>query len=504
MTLAIFTLLYNTSYLPGSLLLGSIVKEMLQEFGLDIKLGVLIDKLVFSEPQIDLIMSVYDELIDLLVIESKLTDKLVNELKRPELDKTFSKIQLWSLYQYEKVLYLDSDTLPNKESNLLDLFKVEFDKGKILASPDSGFPDIFNSGVFLLKPNQQDYNNLYNLVSSGGDISFDGADQGLLNQYFNSNPDWVGELINRGKSDIKDASFGNWIKLPFLYNVTPSTQYQYLPAYNYFTSSQFLPFEPLQVQAINPPVEPNPKDIDQSEQFAKSSYEYTAKSHFHNQVKLIHFIGPYKPWNYPHTSQHLEWWLLWYKYFDQSTLDVVKSNGTPKSVGSLQIESKVETSFPKVYTYTSKDSMWDATTSSPPKGSSTPEHLFNPEPHVNTWDKPSPPKVAHKKKSVKFQSVEDLEKPSKYGFHWNQKPERLFDSQFNYSPTHAILSKSSNPIRKPIKPVEPDPPEHSYSKGVDAQQVQNKLEKLVVGKSSNPHKPWQRTQLLERTFNDNT
>jgi lipopolysaccharide biosynthesis glycosyltransferase len=46
-------------------------------------------------------------------------------------------------------------------------------------------------------------------------ISFDGADQGLLNMYFKNS-------FNR---------------LSFSYNVTPSAHYQYVPAYQHFQSS---------------------------------------------------------------------------------------------------------------------------------------------------------------------------------------------------------------------------------------------------------------------------
>jgi glycogenin glucosyltransferase len=46
-------------------------------------------------------------------------------------------------------------------------------------------------------------------------ISFDGADQGLLNMHFKN----------------------NYHRLSFTYNVTPSAHYQYIPAYRHFQSS---------------------------------------------------------------------------------------------------------------------------------------------------------------------------------------------------------------------------------------------------------------------------
>lgn len=81
------------------------------------------------------------------------------------------------------------------------------------AAPDVGWPDIFNTGLMVLNPNLTDYYALLAMAERG--ISFDGADQGLLNMHFKNN-------FNR---------------LSFTYNVTPSAHYQYLPAFQHFQSS---------------------------------------------------------------------------------------------------------------------------------------------------------------------------------------------------------------------------------------------------------------------------
>lgn len=80
------------------------------------------------------------------------------------------------------------------------------------AVPDIGWPDCFNSGLLVLTPNMGDYYGLLALASRG--ISFDGADQGLLNMHFR-----------------------DWHRLSFTYNCTPSGNYQYVPAYRHFQSS---------------------------------------------------------------------------------------------------------------------------------------------------------------------------------------------------------------------------------------------------------------------------
>ncbi|CAH6722423.1 hypothetical protein CLIB1444_09S03246 [[Candida] jaroonii] len=475
MTVAIFTLLYDVSYMPGSLLLASILREMMVSKP-EIKLGVLIDKSVFNPYQLGLIESLYDDLIEVSMIETNLLKTLVEDLKRPELNKTFTKIHLWSLEKYDKILYLDSDTLPNKESNLLDLLDLEFAKGKILASPDSGFPDIFNSGMFVLKPDSSDFDNLKELINSKGDISFDGADQGLLNQYFNENPDWVSGLSTKNIDMLNVDNLSNWVKLPFLYNVTPSCQYEYLPAYNYFSSDKLFPNG---INPINPPNPKTSKDLaPESSDIALSGYEYTARKHFGNLVKLIHYIGPFKPWNYPHSPSYSEWWSLWYKYFDKETLD---------SIQKLQdVEVEEKSSSPQIYQYSSKDSLWDPSKSSPPK-SPAETSSFVPKKFVNKWDKvPSPPKP-----HVQFQTpkpdVKALEKESKFGHHFHQKPERVFNDSQNFIPQHPMIAKlKKTEKQEKLKEATAKAKAETYSQGVNASEVNDKLEKLALEQDNTP------------------
>lgn len=348
MTNAIVSLLYNTNYLPGALVLGISIRKLLslerQHGDLNIQLVLLIDKGQFSQYQLSLLLKFYDELIDVAILASNLSNKLSNDLGRPELDKTFTKIQLWSLYdKFEKILYLDADTLPNipttnEQSSILNLLKLDFPKNYILAAPDSGFPDIFNSGVFLLKPNASDYNNLVHIVQSSRDeISFDGADQGLLNQYFNSQPDWIVDLLQDDESSVLrsfEVQSSSWIKIPFMYNTTPSAQYEYLPAYKHFaqpvetTPSQNLKTTPFDINQSESDVTNNQlKSINQT----LERYNYSALNFYdgeNTQIKLIHFIGPIKPWN--GNSQYgifTKWWNIWNSTFDyKSVSEVVHSD----------------------------------------------------------------------------------------------------------------------------------------------------------------------------------
>lgn len=72
------------------------------------------------------------------------------------------------------------------------------------AAPDQGWPDCFNSGLMLLTPSVEVFDALLERNSTEGG-SWDGGDQGLLNDHF-----------------------PNWHKLAFTFNVTPSAFYQYV------------------------------------------------------------------------------------------------------------------------------------------------------------------------------------------------------------------------------------------------------------------------------------
>ncbi|CUM47690.1 uncharacterized protein AC631_01725 [Debaryomyces fabryi] len=321
MAQGIFTLLYNESYLAGALVLGIEIRKILErQPETDISLGVIIDKERINEYQVSLLQNFYDDIIEVKQLASELDDILTNDLGRPELKQTFTKIQLWSLTRYDKILYLDADTLPNvpkdkSQGSILDLLKLEFPANKILAAPDSGFPDIFNSGVMLLKPNKSDYTNLLNLIEeskTNRKVSFDGADQGLLNQYFNLQPDWVQDLVSSHQIDVavvNNAKSSNWIPLPFLYNVTPSTEYEYLPAYKHFAAKGWL-----------------------STTYGSLGTEYSKLLPYFNgansQIKLVHFIGPVKPWKAElPIGIYGQWWDVWRGYFGNVTVEEVVYHG---------------------------------------------------------------------------------------------------------------------------------------------------------------------------------
>lgn len=85
---------------------------------------------------------------------------------RPELGCTFTKLRAWTLEQYTKCVFLDADTMVLQ--NVDDLFERE----ELSAAPDVGWPDCFNSGVFVFIPNHNTYSKLIEFAKKIG--SFDG------------------------------------------------------------------------------------------------------------------------------------------------------------------------------------------------------------------------------------------------------------------------------------------------------------------------------------------
>ncbi len=141
---------------------------------------------------------------------------------RPDLDNALTKLHIFRLGAlYDRIVYLDADVLPLRP--LAQLFRLP---NRFSACPDTGWPDCFNSGVMVLQPDERDFEGMREIMleaasgerraagaglgsgSGSGNGSFDGADQGLLNEWFS-----------------EEGGGGDWNRLSFTYNVTPSAAY---------------------------------------------------------------------------------------------------------------------------------------------------------------------------------------------------------------------------------------------------------------------------------------
>ncbi|KAI8149157.1 nucleotide-diphospho-sugar transferase [Fennellomyces sp. T-0311] len=196
---AYVTLVATDTYTPGALILG----HRLRDLGTTKQLACLVTPNVSKDARTCLTRC-FHHIIDVDPLTSTRPDNLAL-LGRPELGITLTKLHVFRLFQFSKVVFLDADTFPIK------LIDELFERPSFSAAPDVGWPDCFNSGVFVTVPSEQVYDDLIQLAADKG--SFDGGDQGLLNTYFSS---WPESSAHR---------------LPFTYNTTPSAAYSYAPAY---------------------------------------------------------------------------------------------------------------------------------------------------------------------------------------------------------------------------------------------------------------------------------
>ncbi|KAJ8597617.1 nucleotide-diphospho-sugar transferase [Rhizopogon salebrosus TDB-379] len=206
---AFVTLLTSDSYLPGVLAISGALKDVHQ---VEPQSQVTYDTVCLVTPEtldvstIKLLRKAYDIVIGVEVIDQSDPAGL-SLLGRPDLDTVLTKLHVFRLAQYSKIVFLDADVLPVRP--LSHLFHLEHE---FSAVPDVGWPDIFNSGVMVLSPGEDKFKELQELLQTKG--TWDGGDQGLLNE-------WKGS---------------NWNRLSFTYNTTPTAAYTYAPAYERFGS----------------------------------------------------------------------------------------------------------------------------------------------------------------------------------------------------------------------------------------------------------------------------
>ncbi|XP_049452317.1 glycogenin-1-like isoform X2 [Epinephelus fuscoguttatus] len=200
---AFVTLATNDSYAKGAMVLG----QSLRNHNTTRKLVALIGPHVADQCR-DVLSSIFDEVCVVDVMDSGDAAHLAL-MKRPDLGVTFTKLHCWTLTQYSKCVFLDADTLVL--SNVDELFERE----ELSAAPDPGWPDCFNSGVFVFRPSNETHEKLLTFCSENG--SFDGGDQGVLNSYFNT---WATADISK--------------HLPFIYNLSSIAIYSYLPAFKQY------------------------------------------------------------------------------------------------------------------------------------------------------------------------------------------------------------------------------------------------------------------------------
>lgn len=134
---AYVTLATNDVYALGAMVLGITLRKT----GTTRKLVIMVTPGVSSEMR-HILSTVFDIIFDVWTIDSRDFVNL-SLLGRADLGVTFTKIHCWRLIQFGKCVFMDADTIVL--SNVDDLF----DRDELSAAPDAGWPDCFNSGVFV-------------------------------------------------------------------------------------------------------------------------------------------------------------------------------------------------------------------------------------------------------------------------------------------------------------------------------------------------------------------
>ncbi|XP_020037858.2 glycogenin-2 [Castor canadensis] len=261
---AFVTLASTDTYCQGALVLA----QSLRDHGTTRKLVVLVTPQVSTLLRV-ILSRLFDEVVDVNLMDSGDLVHL-SFLRRPDLGVTLTKLHCWTLTQYRKCVFLDANTL------VLGNVDELFDRAELSAAPDPGWPDCFNSGVFVFEPSLETHGLLLRHAARHG--SFDGADQGLLNDFFS---DWA-------TGDIRK-------RLPFVYSLSVSTAYTYGPAFKQFGSG----------------------------------------------AKVVRFLGSRKPWDYssnPQTAsdpavgsrEEVSFLGVWWQIFQDSVRPLFQSLGAPQ------------------------------------------------------------------------------------------------------------------------------------------------------------------------------
>jgi alpha-N-acetylglucosamine transferase len=123
----------------------------------------------------------------------------------------YSKLRVYSLTEYKRILFLDLDMLLMNE--LDELF--ELPEG-FYAVADWALNKVnyFNSGLFLANPDAEVFGRMVEALER--DSRDDGfGDQGFLNYWYNRNCRWIG------------LGFAGWRRLPYEYNATHLIHWQH-------------------------------------------------------------------------------------------------------------------------------------------------------------------------------------------------------------------------------------------------------------------------------------
>ncbi|MDX1661652.1 MAG: glycosyltransferase [Gemmatimonadota bacterium] len=183
---ACVTLLSDDSYLPGTIALG----ESLRRRDWPHATVVLVTGDVSPRVR-DALHPWWDEVEEVELLPPASSDGLWLE----QFATVYTKLHVWRLERFEKVLYVDSDAIA------VGPLEEALERSRFAAAPCVTTPDTFNTGVLVLEPDEAVFRDMRSRLEGWlDDVGF--ADQAFLNAYF---PDWY-----EGPAEHR---------LPFTYNV---------------------------------------------------------------------------------------------------------------------------------------------------------------------------------------------------------------------------------------------------------------------------------------------
>ncbi|KAJ3027831.1 UNVERIFIED_CONTAM: glycogenin glucosyltransferase [Siphonaria sp. JEL0065] len=235
---AYVTLVTSDSYVRGACAL----RHSLRKSGTQHAVIALVPPSVLSSGALALLYREFDRIVYAPLWTNRFDASNLLLLGRPELDVTYTKLHVFdpTLFgKFERVCFVDADAFVVPGAAVDRVFSA-LDFADFAAAPDVGWPDIFNSGVFVCRPRAEAFAALAWRADNGNAEtggSFDGGDQGLLNRFYDS---WAGfpnyKLPSPGEP-VCPPELKRTARLPFTFNVTPSAVYSYLPAVKEFKSS---------------------------------------------------------------------------------------------------------------------------------------------------------------------------------------------------------------------------------------------------------------------------
>ena len=150
----------------------------------------------------------FDDLIDFDNVYFVRVPRLINAQYQPwrkEFSNVMSKLWVFGLTAFDKIVFLDSDVcVVSSVDELFDFATPSFAPDYV----DHLHTQRFNSGVFVISPKATEFRSLLDFSNSAH--SYDGGDQGILNHFFSGRHRWLPRKYNVLRHQ---AYYGNKISL---------------------------------------------------------------------------------------------------------------------------------------------------------------------------------------------------------------------------------------------------------------------------------------------------